>query len=106
MKNAAFGIGLAIVAIVSLMALSYGGLYWAGFLGAKREAIRTEIHRESQSYTDGMRIELGRIKMEYDKADSAGRIGIKAHVQDTYSRVDTANYPDHLKSFLSQNGVY
>ena len=102
------GIGIAavIVAVVfGFMVVSYAGLHWAGFLSKERETIRTTVHRESQSYTDGMRIELGRIKMEYDKADQQGRIGISAHVRDTYSRVDTSSYPDHLKAFLNQNGV-
>lgn len=105
-KEIGVGVGGIALAIATLMGLSLGGLYWAGFLGKEAEKIRYDIHKESQSYRDGMQRELGRIKLEWDKADHTGRVGIEAHVRDTYSQTDTSEYPSHLKDFLSQIGVY
>lgn len=102
------GIQIAIVgaaAVVGLMALSYGGLHWAGFLGKEREAIRTNIFKESQAYTDGKRNELNRLYLEYQKADTAGRIGIANATRDMFAAVDTTGYPTHLQAFLSSTGA-
>lgn len=105
MKDAIkIGIG-GVAAIAGLMALSYGGLHWSGFLGAEREAIRTTIIKESQAYTDGKRNELNRLYLEYQKADNAGRIGISNATRDMFAAVDTSDYPAHLQAFLIQTGA-
>lgn len=99
-----------IAGIVALFGIIFGlnvmGMFSKEFFGKWNEQIRYDIHKESQSYRDGMQRELGRIQMEWSKADLAGRIGIEAHVRDVYSQTDTSEYPNHLKSFLSQIGVY
>ncbi|WP_422048045.1 hypothetical protein [Shimia sp.] len=98
--------GLTIVGLAGTLAISWFMLDVKGAFMAKEEAIRTKVHAQSQSYVDGMKTELGRIKMEHLKADAAGRIGIENHVRDTYSKVDTSDFPQHLKDFLTQVGVY
>ncbi len=99
------GITLALAAIIGFGALSWAGLHWAGFLGAEREAIRTKIFKESQAYTDGKRNELNRLYLEYQKADSAGRIGIANATRDMFAAVDTSDYPSHLQTFLATTGA-
>lgn len=99
-------IGLrAVGAIIALGALSFGGLYWAGFLGKHREALRTGILKESQAWTDGKKNELNRLYLEYQKADTAGRIGISNVARDSFAVEDTTSYPQHLQKFLSQIGA-
>lgn len=105
MKDTFTVIGAAIAGIVGLMALSYFGLQWSGFLGAEREAIRTNILQESQAWEDGKRNDLNRMYLEYQKSDSAGRMGIKHAVADQFASVDTSEFPPHLQSFLSEIGV-
>lgn len=102
MKYVIIGIG----GFVVFIAFSWFMLDVGGAFSAKREAIRTQVHAESQSYVDGMKRELGRVALEWQKADTAGRIGIESHVRDVYSGVDTTTYPTHLQDFLSQIGVY
>lgn len=94
-----------IAGILGLMAVSYFGLKWAGFLGVEREAIRTNIIKESQAYTDGKRNELNRLYLEYQKADSVGRIGISNATRDMFAAVDTSGYPSHLQQFLTETGA-
>tara|TARA_R110000765_G_scaffold404191_1_gene500362 strand:- start:546 stop:926 length:381 start_codon:yes stop_codon:yes gene_type:complete len=104
--NDAVKVGLAGVGgIIGLMALSYFGLHWSGFLGAEREAIRTSIIKNSQAYTDGKRNELNRLYLEYQKADGAGRIGISNATRDMFAAVDTSGYPAHLQQCLSTTGA-
>lgn len=99
--------GLA--SLVSLM-LVFAGLGWinltlGGWLGAKQEAIRTDIVEESLAYTRGMQRELGRLSIDYLSADTAGRVGIAAYVRDTFSEVDTSEYPSNLQQFLIDTGA-
>lgn len=95
----------ALAAICGLLALSFGRLYWAGFIGKHREALRTGILKESQAWTDGKRNELNRLYLEYQKADTPGRIGISNVVRDSFAAEDTVSYPTHLQTFLTEVGA-
>lgn len=96
---------IALACVAGLMLVSLGGLYWNGFLAAQQEAIRTNVVEESLSYTRGMRRELGRLQVEYATADAGGKAGIRAYVRDTWSEVDTSDYPANLKTFLAELGA-
>jgi hypothetical protein len=90
-----------------MMALSLGGLYWNGYLARTQEGIRTDIMEESVSYTRGMRRELGRLRLEWEQADAAGRVGIEAYVRDTFSGyLGVEELPENLQQFLIQVGAY
>lgn len=100
-KLAAYTVG----GVVALGLLTWGGIYVNGFLNAEREAQRTKVLKESQAYTDGMRNQLNDLYLEYQKADSAGRVGIANATRDMFASVDTTGYPAYLQSFLNQVGA-
>lgn len=91
--------------IVALGLMTWGGIYVNGFFNAEREAQRNKVFHESQAYTDGMKLQLNNLYLEYQKADSAGRIGIANVVRDTFASVDTTDFPPHLQQFLSTVGA-
>ena len=93
------------VAVVGLGLLTWGGIYVNGFFNAEREAQRTNVLKESQAYTDGMRTQLNNLYLEYQKADNAGKMGIANATRDIFAAVDTADYPAYLQSFLTQVGA-
>lgn len=105
MKEGVQFVLLAIAGVLGFMALTYFGLQWAGFLGKEREQIRTNIIKESQAFKDGKRNELNRLYLEYQKADTAGRIGIANATRDMFAAVDTSGYPTHLQQFLFETGA-
>lgn len=99
-------IGLyGVAGIVGLGLLTWGGIYVNGFFNAEREAQRTRVLKESQAYTDGMRTQLNNLYLEYQKADTAGKMGIANATRDMFASVDTADYPDYLQTFLRQTGA-
>ena len=104
MENVKLGL-YAVAGIVGLGMITWGGIYVTGFFNAEREAQRTRVFKESQAYTDGMRNQLNDLYLEYQKADTAGRIGIANVVRDTFASVDTASYPAHLQTFLRETGA-
>lgn len=94
-----------ITGIVGLSLLTWGGIHVNGFFNAEREQQRTRVLKESQAYTDGMRNQLNNLYLEYQKADTAGKMGIANATRDMFAAVDTADYPDYLQSFLRQTGA-
>lgn len=91
--------------ILGLMALSVGGIYWAGFTGSIAEGQRNRIVKQSQAYTDGMEKELTRYWVEYNRSEAAGKSVIAAAVRNTFASVDTEGYPSHLQTFLHEVGA-
>ena len=91
---------LGTAAIFGLGLLTWGGIYVNGFFDAEREAQRNKVFQESQSHTDGMKLQLNNLYMEYQKADTAGKIGIANATRDIFASVDTTDYPKHLQNFL------
>lgn len=104
MENVKLGL-YAVAGIVGLGLITWGGIHVTGFFNAEREAQRTRVFKESQAYTDGMRNQLNDLYLEYQKADTAGRIGIANVVRDTFASVDTVAYPAHLQNFLRETGA-
>lgn len=96
---------LGTAGVVGIGMITWGGIYLNGFFNAERESQRTRIFKESQAYTDGMRNQLNDLYLEYQKADTAGRIGISNVVRDTFASVDTVAYPAHLQNFLRETGA-
>jgi len=96
---------IGVSAVVGIGLLTWGGIYVNGFFNAEREAQRTKVFQESQAYNDGMRLQLNNQCVEYNKADTAGRVGIKNMVQDTFASIDTSDYPTHLQQCLQSMGV-
>lgn len=89
-------------AVVGLGLLTWGGIYVNGFFNAEREAQRTKVFQESQAYNDGMKLQLNNLYLDYQTADSAGRIGIANATRDIFASVDTNAYPQHLQEFLRE----
>lgn len=105
MKDGLKATGIGIAAVVGLGLITWGGIYVNGFFNSEREAQRTKVFKESQAYTDGMRGQLNNLYLDYQKADTAGRMGIANATRDMFASVDTATYPAHLQTFLSQIGA-
>lgn len=104
MENVKLGL-YTVGGIVGLGLLIWGGIYVNGFFNAEREAQRTNVLKESQAYTDGMRTQLNNLYLEYQKADSAGKVGIANATRDMFASVDTTEYPNYLQTFLTQVGA-
>lgn len=100
------GIGAFILILVVMFGLSSLGMVSKSFFGTWNEQIRYDIHKESQTYRDGMQRNLSQLLIDYRKADPAGQAAIKATVRHQYSQTDTSSYPAHLKDFLRETGAY
>lgn len=103
------GIFITIAAVIALFAFIFGlqslGMVSSSFFGKWREEIRYDIHKESQTYRDGMQRNLSQLQQDYINADEAGKAAIRAAVLHQYSQTDTSEYPLYLQAFLRQMGI-
>ena len=99
-------VGIFILMVVVVFGLRTLGMVSWSFFGKWGEEIRYDIHKESQTYRDGMQRNLSQLKLQWDAAEGAGRTGIEAAVKQQYSQTDTSEYPAYLQDFLRQVGIY
>lgn len=99
---------LCVAALVFLFALSFGaewlGLEWYGFFGKKRANIEREIHRNTDSFDEGMLQQLSRYRLEYMRSsDETEKSAIRSTVRTMFSKYppDRLTSPE-LRAFLKE----
>lgn len=97
------GMGLALLAIVSLACLGFVanglGLLSFSFFAPKVEAVRYSTFKESQSYNDGMIRDLQNLRLEYLKATPEQQAALRAITLHRFSVYDVSRLPPDLQSF-------
>lgn len=106
MKYILYGIFGFIGFVSATFMLNSIGMISYSFFGAWQESIRSDIQRESFSYTQGNMNNLQQMINDYNTADAAGKQAIVSGVRAQYGSVDTSEYPAHLRDFLRSAGVY
>lgn len=93
--------------VVGLFGLTAIGLFGKSVFAPWAEQIRYDTHKESQTYRDGMQRTLDGMIADYNRADAAGRIGIKEAIRHQFSQVDTSEFPAYQQDFLRNTiGIY
>ncbi|MCG7628957.1 hypothetical protein MHM88_14190 [Epibacterium sp. MM17-32] len=100
-----------IAGIAAVFAVMFGlnvmGMFGKSFFGKWNEQIRYDIHKESQTYRDGMQRTLDGLMNEFRKADTVGKIGIKETIRHQFSQTDVSRLPAYQRDFLSTEiGIY
>ena len=103
--------GFTVAAIIGVIALNFGlasmGMISKSFFGKWNEEIRYEIHKESQTYRDGMQRTLADAMKQYQDASAAGKTVIKKTIEHQFSQTDTSQFPAYLQDFLrTEIGIY
>lgn len=76
------------------------------FFAPKIEQVRYNTFKESQSYNDGMIRDLEDLKMEYFKASTEQKEGLKAIILHRFAAFDINKMPDDLQIFyITLRGV-
>lgn len=101
------GIGVAVSALVLAVFLIVGGsfasLYHYKFLAPKFQAVDREVFENTPSYVQGKEQYLGRLRREYDEADtSAQKKSLRELILSEASTVDREQLSSSLQKFLSK----
>jgi hypothetical protein len=100
-------IGIAVLALITLVALGFGlnyaGYWQYSFFAPRMTAVDNKVFHESQQYNDGMLRDLENIKREYQSATPEGKQALRAtalHRFEIYPRErltpDLQNFYDSL----------
>lgn len=94
--------GLVAIVVVTF-ALNIGGLEWDKFFMPKRENVRREAFKNTQSYVQGKIQELVKYRLEYVRAkDNAEKIAIVSTIRLSFADFDKNKLPIELQNFLHE----
>ena len=87
--------GLVLVVAIGL-GLDLLGLNWLKFIGPRRQNIRTEIFRETRSYTESKMQDLARFRLQYIRADSSQeKVAIASTVRVMFAEFNPERIQDY-----------
>jgi len=75
--------------IIGLMFLTgYIDVFYTKTVGKAKQNAQREVFEETQSYVEGKRQEILKIKLEYAKGDAETKIALKSHVVNQFANID------------------
>jgi hypothetical protein len=98
-------IGIGILALVSVVALSVGGSglnYWLNkTFSPLNEQVRHDTFECSQSHTDGLVHEIRDYRDQYGRADAAGKAVLRQRVMQDFNSYTCGDLPSDVQSFVN-----
>ena len=99
MKN----IGIVILVIVGILALSFGGLFYYKFFGPKYEGVRREVFEATRSYNQAKLQELAKYRLEYlREKDPISKEALASTIRHRFADYSRNKLPYELKIFLTE----
>ena len=92
--------------LVLITGLNMFGMVSWSFFGKWGEQIRYDIHKESQTYRDGMQRNLDALMTDFHTSEGAARIGVTQAIRHQYSQTDVSRLPSYQQDFLREIGIY
>ena len=86
--------------IIVTLGLAFLSLEVRRFFGPRHEQIRFQIHKESQSYRDGLVRRIRNLQIEHSKATDAHAEVIASTIRHEIADVDISIFPADLQRFL------
>jgi hypothetical protein len=96
-----FGSFLALIVIYGLGFLATGGdLAIYKFWAPKQENAKRQVFEQTQSYVEGKREYLTRLRLEYETADEGHKAALREMILSEAANVDLSKLPPDLVSFI------
>ncbi len=98
--------GIAVLVILSALCfgLTWVGIEWDGFFGAKRADVERKVFRNTRSYDEGMVQQLTRFRLEYIRTkDETEKAAVRSTVRMMFAEfpIDRLTSPE-LRAFLTE----
>ena len=101
-KDIMYGL-LALVGVIALgWILNLNGLASYRYFAPKVEQVRHDTFKQSQAYMDGMSQDILGMKLDYAKADEAGKKTIADVVYHRAATIDLNDYSADVRSFVEE----
>lgn len=103
MIKAISGTVLTIVILGGLAwASAYHDLLFTKFFAPRQEAIRYEVFKETQSFNEGMIMELQSMRFQYVKANDAQKLALRGIILHRASAYPADKLPADLYTFIEE----
>lgn len=97
------GLFIAIIAIIVVVGLTFGGLQFYKFFAPRYEKARRVVFENTRSYKQAKLQELAKYRLEYLKSDSEGvRQAIASTIRHRFADYDRKELPYELSEFLRE----
>jgi hypothetical protein len=101
MKNISIGLGVLFGLFAIIFLINANELFGIKFWGVKKENARREVFEQTQSYVEGKRQELTKLRLEYKEDTSqTDREALKQMILSDFANFDESKLPPDLESFL------
>lgn len=102
MKPIVVSIGVALLLIIAILALDFGGLQWFKFMEPQREDARHEVFKKTRAYNEAKLQELVKYKYEYSKADKDVKEVLEKVIRHAFAEYDENQLTPELRDFVKK----
>ena len=94
---------ILIIAVVIVVGLSFGSLYYYKFFGPKYEDARREVFESTRSYNQAKIQELAKYKLEYERSkDKQEKEALAFTIRHRFADYNDSKLDYQLKPFLNE----
>ena len=102
MKSTLTVLGLGVLVVGLIVGGSFGSLWLYKVIAPQWEDARTDVYRNTKSYTEGTIRDLRRLKREYNSADESQKTSLRTIILQRSDEVDLDNVPSDVRRFVEE----
>jgi len=95
-------LGITILILASIIAVSYFGLYHYKWFAPKYENARREVFENTRSYNQAKLQELSKYMLEYQQATEGNKTAIASTIRHRFADYKANELPYKLEQFLKE----
>lgn len=93
-------LGVIVVVIGLVVGVSFGGLWLYKAVAPAWEEARTDVYRNTKSYTEGSIRDLRRLKREYDNAEDSHKSALRTIILQRSDEINMDQMPSDVVRFI------
>jgi hypothetical protein len=94
------GVLIAILCVVGIVGLAFGGLAFTGYFSPRYQNVKRNVFEETKSYNQGKIQDLLKYMDEYNRSDEKGKQSIAMVVRQMFADYDEDNLTPEMRAFL------
>lgn len=100
MKDVMAVVGVAVLGLVLLVGGAFLSLEMYRYFAPQWEGARTDVYRNTKSYTEGMTRDLRQLQREYEAADEGHKTTLRTIILQRSDEVDRDKMPSDVRRFV------
>ena len=100
MKDVFSVIGMIVFAVALIVGGAFGSLAMYRYFAPRWEGARTDVYRNTKSYTEGTTRDLRQLQREYEAADAGHKTALRTIILQRSDEVDRDKMPSDVRRFI------